>query len=51
VITGLPANAQFTLRRDGKIVASPRATPEGVIELSVADITKSTQLGLEGENQ
>jgi len=46
VITGLPASTAFELRRDGKVIARLTSTPDGVVEVTVADVRASTQLSL-----
>jgi hypothetical protein len=48
---GLPKNAAFTFRRDEQLMASPRSTDDGVLEVSVANITGLTRLSLEPDVQ
>ncbi len=47
VITGLPGDAPFQLRRDGEIIARLRSTPDGVVDFPVTQVGKPTQLRLE----
>ncbi|MBK7405996.1 MAG: hypothetical protein IPJ41_15605 [Phycisphaerales bacterium] len=46
-VAGLPADTPFSLRRDGNLVATPRSSPEGVIEFTATGITGATSLTLE----